>query len=205
MEDLKKRCPIVRPAQPLSRAPGIHQSGILQVIAHKIGVLKPQERDEEEYPLIWGIGCAIEEWLFSFYPNFDWQPGEVTKDEISGNADGLSLDVEYEFDSVPWEPIQPMIEETKATYKATATGEEFVKDSKWWMWRMQAGCYCHLYGAEVVRWHVVHLRGDYKTFGPVYKQYVLRYSKKEVGQIWSMMVSHKHLARPEGEKEREKV
>jgi len=200
-EDLARRVSLIgRPAKPPARAAGVHQSGILQYVAQKIGVLKPGESDEEDcavYPLIWGLGQAWEEWIFSFYPDIDWQPGEVTIDGISGNADGVSLDMDCELDSVPWDPIQTVIEEAKSTYKSTATGDEFVKDPKWWMWRMQGGAYCFLYGAEVVRWHVAHLRGNYRDFGPVYKQYVLRYSPVEIRQVWTMLISHKHLAAAE--------
>ncbi len=196
--DLARRTQLIgRPASPRPRTAGVHQSGVLQYIAQKIGVLKPEERDEEDYPLLWALGQAWEEYIFSFYPEIDWQPGEVTKDGISGNADGLSVDLSYEFDSVPWDPLELIVEEAKSTYKATATGEQFVKDPKWWMYRMQGGAYCHLYQAEIVRWHVAHLRGDYQAFGPIFKQYVLRYSAREVRQIWSMLVSHAHLVAAE--------
>lgn len=188
MADLLKRLPLQIPAKPRPRSPGVHLSGVLQYVAHEIGVLKPQEKDEEEYPLIWGLGQAWEEWIFSFFPEIEWQPGERTADGVSMNADGLSYDTEGD---------ELWGEEAKFTFKSVATGEEFVKDKKWWLYRMQAGGFCHGHGNRVCRWHVCHVRGDYREFGPVYKQYVLRYTDKEVSQIWKMVQNHKQFAVPE--------
>ncbi len=197
--DLAKRVQLIgRPAKPPVRAAGVHLSGVLQYVAQKIGVLKPDERDEEDFPLIWALGQAWEEYIFSFYPEIDWQPGERTVDGVSVNIDGLGIDSAYEFDSVPWEPLELINEEAKFTFKGVATGAEFIKDQKFWMWRMQAAGYGHVYKARIARWHVCHVRGDYKAFGPVYKQYVVRYSELECKQAWGMVQSHKHLVEPEG-------
>ena len=40
------------------------------------------------------MGQAWEEWIFSFFPEIEWQPGERTADGVSMNADGLSYDTE---------------------------------------------------------------------------------------------------------------
>ncbi len=180
--DLMRRVPVERPSQPLHRAPGAHQSEILQYIAHKIGVLKPGERDEEEYPLIWALGAAVEEFLVSFFPDMIWQPGEVTRDEISVNSDGLTLD--------GWEH-ESQLEEFKGTYKRVKSGEEFLED---WMYMHQGRSYCYCYDQEVVRWHVFYVRGDYKKFGPMLKQYIVRFTQQECRQTWQMLLNNKEDA-----------
>src|ERR1700675_2531340 len=111
MRDLQNRVPICRPPQPPARAPGAHQSDILAYVARKIGVLKPGEKLEDEYPLLWGLGCAWEEYIMSFYPDMEWQPGELTVDGISMNCDGLSV-----IDG------EPTVEEAKLTFKKERDG-----------------------------------------------------------------------------------
>ena len=78
--DLTARQPIARPTKPLSRAPGVHQSGIIKYIAEKIGKLKPGEPLEEEMPTLIALGYAWEEFAVSLYPEIVWQPGERVVD-----------------------------------------------------------------------------------------------------------------------------
>ena len=58
--DLAYRQPIHRPTKPLSRAPGVHQSGIIKYISEKVGKLKPGEPLEEEMPTLIALGYALE-------------------------------------------------------------------------------------------------------------------------------------------------
>jgi hypothetical protein len=200
--DLWKRRPIDRPDRPLARSPGHHQSTILAHVARKVGWLKPDERDESEFPLIWALGQAVEEYTFSFYPAAIWQPGERVRDGIAMNCDGLSFNLELS-DGYPAEHADlnyyaNQLEECKATYKSVATGEEFVWDQKWAMWQHQGREYCYGYGPRVVRWHVWHLRGDYKVFGPCYKQYVVGFNDAEVTQTHKLLLRYKDEVEPEG-------
>ncbi len=191
--DLERRTQLLgRPASPPSRTAGVHLSGVLSYIAHQIGILKPGEKDEEDistYPLLWGRGCAWEEYIFSFFPNIDWQPGEVTVDGVSMNADGLSVDEETG---------KLVLEEAKFTFKSEVSGEDFLKSEKFWLWRKQVLGYCKGYGPRVTRHHVCHVRGAYKEFGPTYKQYVVGWEDKEVNQNWVMVLNNKDKAEPEG-------
>lgn len=192
-DDLHRRVLLSKPVVPLPRTVGVHQSGILCHIARNIGILKPGELDEEEYPLLWALGAAWEEYAASFYPDMEWQPGELTVDDISMNADGLScgrIENVMTFGD-------PFLEEFKFTFKGVATGAEFLKDKKWWLWLKQAAGYCHGYGTRVVRWHVCHVRGDYKSFGPVYRQYVVRFSDREIAQNWQMLLNNRDAVQPE--------
>lgn len=193
--DLLTRTPILRPSRPPVRAEGAHQSDILAYVARKVGWLGPDERDEDEYPLVWAVGCAWEEWAASLYPDMEWQPGELTADGISVNADGLTAD-----------PLQ--IEEFKATWKSCGVlnpdtlppADYFLKEKKFQMWQHQGRAYCQLYGPRVVRWHVLHIRSDYKSFGPVYKTYTVEFTDAECQQTWSMLVRFRDeaLAAKEG-------
>jgi hypothetical protein len=201
-KDLLNRQPIQRPRHPPSRSPGLHQSGILSYIAVKIGKLKPGEPLEEDMPTIFALGNAWEEYAVSLYPEIEWQPGEITLDGISMSADGLSWP-DYPLDEKAEDPLRshPQLEEFKFTFKGTATGPEFLTDPKWWMWLQQARAYCAAYTARTVRWHVCHVRGDYKSFGPVYKQYVVQFTDKEVEQTMQMLKNHKDAAMAAGKAE----
>jgi hypothetical protein len=200
--DLWKRRPIDRPDRPLARAAGHHQSQVLAHVARKVGWLKPNEKDESEYPLIWGLGQAIEEYIFSFYKSLIWQPGELVRDGIAMNCDGLG------FEHDPYMAYYPSVTfgmarvnqlvECKATFKSVATGEEFVKDPKWAIYQHQGREYCYGYGPRAVRWEIWHMRGDYKTFGPVWKQYVVGFSDKECEQTHRLLLRYKGEVEPEG-------
>lgn len=184
--DLHARNVVQRPAKPPARSKGIHQSGILVAIARKVGWLEAGEKDESEMPIIMALGFAWEEFVFSLFPDIDWQPGEVERDGIFMSADGIGV----------YEPTgEPMVEEGKFTLKSIAEGEEFIKSPKWRMWQHQGREYCYGYGPRVERWHVCHARGNYKdVFWPTYKQYVVRFSDMECEQTHGMLVKNKHLA-----------
>lgn len=195
--DLAKRHPVVRPhvngksVVQAERAAGVHQSGVLQYIARAIKILKPDERDEEEYPLIWALGQAWEEFAASLYPEMEWQPGEVELNGIWRTCDGLNTA------DAPWLDIdgEPMLEEFKATYKRLRTGAEFLKE---WMWMHQGRGYCSAYQVRLCRWHVFYVKGDYQTFGPVYRRYLVRFTDQEIEQTEAMLVKNRDHSRAEG-------
>lgn len=178
--DLYRRTPIVRPDKPLARAPGVHQSDILGYVARKIGKLKPGERVEDEYPWRWALGQMWEEFYFSLLPDAAWQPGEMTVDGISVNCDGLS-----------WVNGEAWLEETKCTEKKVRAEGEFLDE---WMWQHQARGYCWCYGPRVVRWSVMHYRGDWRGSGPIAQEYVVRFSDQECEQTWAMLNQYKKAA-----------
>lgn len=210
-QDLWKRRPIDRPDRPLARAEGHHQSQILAHVARKVGWLKPDERDESEFPLIWALGQAVEEYTFSFYPEIIWQPGERIVDGIAMNCDGICRSgaaIVLNLNNTTLNQLvsnpQPyrnlsgdLLEECKATYKSVASGDEFIRDKKWKVYEHQGREYCYGYGPRVVRWHVWHLNGDYRSFGPVYKQYVVGFSDKEVEQTHALLLKYKDEVEPE--------
>jgi hypothetical protein len=190
--DLWARVPISRPPSPLGRRPGVHQSGILKYIAEAMGKLKPGEPLEEDMPLIFALGHAWEEYAVSFYPEIDWQPGEIVVDGIAMNCDGLTTDPDWAPEGTPLG-----LEEFKFTFKAVP--DDFLKDDRFWVWRHQACGYCRGYGPRVTRWHVLHAHeAGFKKFWPIYKQYIVEWSEHDIESSWKMQL--KFRDRAEGEK-----
>lgn len=188
--DLAHRQPVARPTKPLSRREGVHLSGILKYIAERTGKLKQGEPLEEEMPTLIALGFAWEEFCVSLYPDIIWQPGEREVEGVAMNADGLSvIDINPSCSNTA---IQ--IEEFKLTFKSVFSGADFLKDPRHWLWLMQGRGYCYGYGALTERWHVCHVRGDYKSFGPVYKTYTVRFSERELEQSWKMIINYRGKA-----------
>ena len=174
-DDEDRRVNLVHKPKP--RYPGIHESDILQYVAYEVGWLKQGERQEEDYPWRWAMGKAWEEYWFSLpwaQEATEWQPGEIVKDEIAGNADGLTSDDTWGI----------LIEETKCTEKKVKTGEELLGER---MWMHQGMSYCYLYNTQVVRWVPQFYRGDYRGSGPIVKTYTVLFSQTEILQNWSML------------------
>ncbi len=192
--DLYGRRPIQRPAEPLARAPGIHQSGILQELAYVIGKLKPGELLEEDMPWRMAMGVMWEEFAFSVgsLQTSVWQPGELTVDEISVNCDGIG---EAELSG----EITTVVDETKCTEKKVRTGEDFLGE---WMWMKQGAAYLYCYGAEVMRWTILYYRGDWQGSGPICMQYLVRFTHTEIVQNWRMLLANKHLVEKRLESEK---
>lgn len=190
--DLHSRHPLTIPRTPLPRYPGLHQSDILHWIAiNKTGKLKAGERmeDSAEYPLRWALGQMWEEFWFSLLPNASWQPGEVVVDEVAVNPDGITLAGDWLTD--PWlrETDLAVLEETKCTEcKALNSAEELLEkfSDNWWVYQHQARGYCYVYGTRVVRWAVMHYRGDWRGSGPIAMEYVVRFEDKECEDTWRM-------------------
>lgn len=190
--DLAKRSPLIRPPKPPDRAPGAHQSDILAYVARKIGKLKPGEQLEEDMPERVAMGFMFEEFYFSLIPDVCWQPGEITKDGISTNCDGLGV---WTQDATPYGQLldewEPYLEETKFTEKKVRTGEELLEE---WMWMHQGRAYCEAYQVRVVKWTIWYYRGDWRGSGPQCWQYLVRFTDQEVRQTWDMLKVNKEPA-----------
>jgi hypothetical protein len=184
--DLEGRLTLSRPPS-RPRAAGVHVSGILQAIAAEVGWLKPGERDEDTYPMRWAMGVAWEEFWFSMKPMALWQPGEATKDGVSGNCDGIT-----EWDA---EAGGSVIEETKCTELKIRTWAELEAEKKIWMHQLRA--YCYLYGIDTTRLVPNYYRGDWRGSGPLVREYLVRWSEKEIDDTWRMLLKWKHKATPE--------
>lgn len=196
--DLWKRSPIHRPAEPPERAPGAHQSDILQHIARKLGKLKPNEPLEEDIPERMLLGYMWEEFYFSMRPDADWQPGEVTLDGISVNCDGLGNGVPCDLPDVQFEQLYLI--ETKCTEKKVRTGADFLDE---WIWMHQGRAYCYSYSEQidvpidVVQWVIMYYRGDWRGSGPVIMEYLVQFTEQEKEQTWTMLKRYKDEAMAE--------
>jgi len=190
--DWDSRSP-VRPRK-LVRSPGIHVSNVLRVIAQSQGMLRViEDLDKEEKDrLLWFLGMCWEEGCVSLYPEINWQPGELKRDGVYMNIDGLLINQGPD--------CHRQIEEFKYTSKKVQRGKDFLAD---WL-RMQQGlAYCAGWGANLVRWHICYYRGNYyapdaqgnKTDGmPEYWRYVVEFSDSEVESTWDMIQRNKHDA-----------
>lgn len=199
--DIAKR--VRHPAPPTHvRAPGTHLSGILRAIAIESGILKvyaPQnvdstqrggsaaDLDEDIMPLRMIMGMAVEEYFAGFYPDMQWQPGELERDGIFGNPDGITLN-----------PLlngggSVMVDEFKATWKSEFTygGKQFLSN---WMWMRQGMGYCAMLGTRWVRFHIVWMNGDYRPPQPRYYRYLVEFTQKEIDNAWNLNLRNKHKA-----------
>ena len=158
----------------------VHMSGILKPLAIAAKQLKPNTPDEDEYPLMWALGVAWEEFVASLYPTMDYQPGEVIIDGIAMTCDGINWLPQYE---------ENCIEEMKSTYESSTNPISWMKQQQ--AARNTATGTGH---AFTVRWHSCHLRGDYKSWKPCYMRRTVRFSDKEVEQTHQMFVKNIGLA-----------
>lgn len=163
------------------RSAGVHMSGILKPLAVAAKQLKSYDLEEDEYPLMWALGVAWEEFVASLYETMSYQPGEVIVDGIAMTCDGINWLPQYE---------ENCIEEMKSTYESSANPIS-------WMKQQQGKEYCYGYGPRIVRWHSCHLRGDYKSWKPCYMRRTVRFTDKEVEQTHQMFVKNKALGIPE--------
>jgi hypothetical protein len=192
LADLAKRVPLTTLNAP--RSPGLHQSDILRVIAEETGKLDKQTELEElgHLPLIMASGFMWEEFVMTFYPWIEHQPGERNVIEgIPGSIDGINGILS------PW-TTDAGIEECKWTLKKVyESAEEMLAEN--WMWEHAMRGYLGAWNLEWCRWHVFHVRGDYKAFGPVWMQYVVQFSATEIRQTQKML--EKWRGKAEREKE----
>jgi hypothetical protein len=197
--DLARRRPIDRPTRSLLRHKGWHQSGVLAYIAREVGWLKPGEPLEDELPGRLALGIMWEEFYFSLEPSTTiWQPGEVVKDRIAMNADGIG----------PWKGAgrneRAVMVETKCTEKKVREGEEFLQEK---MWMYQGMNYLSGYGpigydgdelSSIVRYVVNFYRGDYRGSGPIVKEYAVEFGEEEVKSAWRLMLKYRDRTEKEG-------
>lgn len=166
----------------------MHLSGVLACIAQAIGVLKPGEPIEEDLPLLCALGFMWEEFAASLYPGIEYQPGEVNHSGVWMTCDGFNL-IRSER-----QERELCIEEFKFTQKKLMDEADFLSSDKAWLYRAQGMGYCAGYGAQLVRWHVMYVRGDYRASGPVYRRYLVRFSEQEIERNWQMVMKNKSKA-----------
>jgi hypothetical protein len=192
----------------------MHLSGVLRYVATESGILKAiADIDEEALPLRMALGLAWEEFAVSMYPEVDWQPGEIVVDGIAMNCDGLSenpkypqLDAAYQQFMQQADQALPVVvrpatqlDEFKLTWKKAKTAQDLLRDE--WYWLQQGRGYCWGYEANLVRWHVCYVNGDYRGSGPIYKRYLIHFSDAEVESTQKMIQKNRAAAEEKGHAE----
>lgn len=203
--DLRRRTPVVRPLDShgiileAPRTPGIHLSGVLRYIATEAGLFKTIATiDEEELPLRMALGFAWEEFCVSLYPGIHYQPGEIIHEGVAMTCDGHSIYTES--DPMTGELDEYFcLEEFKLTWKKVKCAEEIVADE--WYWMQQGRGYCWGYGANLVRWHVCYINGDYRGSGPIYKRFLIKFDDRDVESTARVILNNKAKAALKGHEE----
>lgn len=179
--DLERRVPKTR-ASSMERASGVHLSGIIKATLQTMKELDIYDQTDE-MPLCVMLGTFFEEGLVTLYPDMIWQPGEVSRDGVVGNPDGLTV---------------TQLEEFKFTMKSQYKhqGEDILKEKRW-MWQISG--YCHMMCLTQARLHVCWSRGDYRQkWGPVYYTYTIGFTEEELARFWNnVILKNMELATPE--------
>lgn len=163
------------------RAPGLHLTDVTSDIALMTGVLKPEyaDRDVTKPGSIYrvSLGIAWEQWIVKQHPEVMHQPGEIVKDGIPMTPDGYGWDSSGGL----------IIHEWKATYKSMIKEDSLDGE---WLWMAQLKGYCC--GAETNhgRLHVFWVNGDYRSSGPQYRIYDIKFSDREIKENWQMILRH---------------
>ena len=207
LEDLRNRRPISRPPAPLKRAPGVHLTGVLRQWALEKEILAVSEWEEEEedhYPLLWMLGQAVEEFWASLMVSqgMIWQPGELQRDGVSGNPDGVSTHyLKNDYNDVG----RIVIEEHKVTKRSCRDGKDVpgLNDRAsviaWWSRIQQVLGYCNMHPESPVlaRFHVLYLNADYRGIEPVYRRTLVEFSEFEKQSNWMNVKKFSRRTKPE--------
>ena len=170
---------------PPSRAHGLHLSGLLKYVAVKSRITdRLAEIEEEEMPLRWMLGLAIEEYLASLHTWMTWQPCEMHNPLIM-NCDGITMDGPEGY------PL--IIEEFKCRRAKKIPGKDFL--SKKWLFSQQGLGYCLGYGTDLVRWHVFNL---FEFPDPIYTKYLFQFDQSELDATARMIEVNREAAIREG-------
>lgn len=174
------------------RAPGAHVSEILKDIALKLGVFKPQDEEEDLDLMLLrlgkfqrgdsgrlvriALGLAWEEWMSRQIPGLIYHPGEMTRDGVSGNPDGVVWHEDLALDA----------HEIKVTWRSSRTPVV-----EWWYAVNQLRSYCRMLETLIGWLHVCHVMGDYRGSGPQYIIYRFEFTQEELEATWRMIVNHR--------------
>jgi hypothetical protein len=104
--------------------------------------------------------------------------GEIERDGIMMTPDGVNFDDEGAY-----------VEEYKLTWKSSSHDPIGV-----FKYRMQGLGYCKGLGLTRVLYRIMHLMGDYKGSGPLYRECRVRFTADEVLSNWEMLVNNRDAA-----------
>jgi hypothetical protein len=167
---------------PPARTPGLHLSGLLRYVAQKSKITAYiNDVAEEDLPIRWMLGQVFEEFAASLFPDMVWQPYECQSPLIM-NCDGISV-----------LPDGLLLREFKFNRAKKYSGADLLKKKTVWMW--QGMGYCLGYGATRVQWEVMSVM---EWPDPLWTQYLVEFSEKELEGMQRMIDSNKQGAVAEG-------
>lgn len=80
------------------------------------------------------------------------------------------------------------IDEMKATWKSS---RDFQGSAKWQLYMWQVLGYAHVFEADRIRLHVLHMNGDWRPPRPEKpRTYIIRPSAKDIAENWAMLRNH---------------
>jgi hypothetical protein len=186
--DLQRRVPLPRSVSadgfliPPARTSGLHLSGLLRYVAQKSKITAYiNDVAEEDLPIRWMLGQVFEEFAASLFPFMVWQPGEVDTPVIM-TPDGVSV-----------EDYGLLLHEFKFNRAKKYSGADLLKKKTVWMW--QGMGYCLGYGANRVVWNVMSVM---EWPDPLWTQYLVEFSDKELEGMQRMIDSNRAGAIAEG-------
>lgn len=221
-DDMNARCFHQRPDR--ARSPGIHVSDIVRFLALKQGLLKikpnPHPTDDmiDMMPLVVLLGDSFEENAARLYPKMHWQPGQYSRDGVSGNMDGispLSVYVPHDMEDLRREVAstyygRKVVDEFKLTYKSRRHRQD-IRGERMWMWQVMdyikiLSSYPEALGMtkrgvdhpDAVYFAVMHVCwavDDYvMPFRPRYFRYLMRFTQQEIDRNWVLHQKYKFQA-----------
>jgi hypothetical protein len=166
-----------------TRSDGVHLSGVIKYVMVTCGLLTPDDDTVEIMPLRMAVGVAWEAFVVQLWPDFLWQPGEVSRDGIIGSPDGINSNL------IPGEIV---LEEVKATWMSRmepgtkSSVPRSIFNIKRWI--LQVAGYCHMAKLTHARLHVLWVNGDYRQSGPQYYTYLIQFTEAELVRMWKNMI-----------------
>lgn len=193
---LQSHIPTIDELQPLfgksglPRSSGIHVSSVIRYVYLAMNS-KP-----EDGPIDYAAMCQFEKGFIweealsrAFADRHVVRPGEIVKDEVAGNPDGL----EYSDAKIlVWlKGLNLWVEEYKCTTKSA--GRE-LSEEKDWLWINQVKCYCAMVNTLYARFWILHICGNYRDIRePLPKIVEIAFTQEEVDSAWRMVMNHKDL------------
>lgn len=175
------------------RSKGLHLTDILKSIEHDMGWTHDPFTDPW---LTMDLGFVWEEQLSRSWADRQdrlghemiFRPGEVKKDGIIASPDGIGPNVgiiKSDGTIIVKPSPRPTLYEYKLTWKSI---RHRVVDN--WYYVTQAKSYLHMTNLTECFWHIGYLMGDYRGSGPLYRQCYGEFTKEELDENWTMVISH---------------
>lgn len=164
--------------EPSVRSPGLHLSDILQSILKGLDPKKySQAMDWNRVDSGTTFERVLERELMARNPNLV-RPGEFSLNGIACSPDGF-------------DPVDRVVEEYKWTWKSAKYP---LTDDRYWPWLVQIKGYCHVTGTTRARLRVFFVNGDYQSFTPELRSWLLTFTEQELRDNWLMLLNHARYA-----------